>query len=189
MKKKNLLKISLLILFIILVILNQLRLTKKNKVNQKQDIQEENIYSSNIIKGVNYNSKDLNGNEYLIEAKEGEIDIKDNDTIFLKEVVSLIKLKDKEKILITSDFGKYNIVNQDTIFSNNVIITYLDNKITGNYADFSLKRNSLIVSKKVVYTNLENILEADLIEMNIETKDTKISMYEIEKKVNIKSKQ
>jgi hypothetical protein len=46
----------------------------------------------------------------------------------------------------------------------------------------------MIISRNVVYTNNENILKADLIEINIETKDTKILMYEEEKKVNIKSK-
>ena len=60
-------------------------------------------------------------------------------------------------------------------------------KIVGEYLDFSLERNSMIISKNVVFTNLENILEADVIEMNIKTKDTKIFMYENEKKVNIKT--
>jgi hypothetical protein len=46
----------------------------------------------------------------------------------------------------------------------------------------------MLISKKVVYTNLENILKADVIEINIKTKDTKIFMYENKKKVNIKSK-
>ena len=54
-------------------------------------------------------------------------------------------------IYIVSDFGKYNINNYDTIFSKNVIITYLDNKITGDYVDFSMARNSMIISKNVVY--------------------------------------
>ena len=40
-----------------------------------------------------------------------------------------IKLKNSKKFTITSDFGKYNIKNFDTIFSKNVIIKYLDNKI------------------------------------------------------------
>ena len=34
---------------------------------------------------------------------------------------------------------------------------------------------------------MKNILNADVVEINIETKDTKIFMYEIDKKVNIKS--
>ena len=64
----------------------------------------------------------------------------------------------------------------------------LENTITGDYLDFSLKRNSMIISRNVIYTNLENILNADVIELNIKTKDTKIFMYEDKKKVNIKSK-
>ena len=46
----------------------------------------------------------------------------------------------------------------------------------------------MIISREVVYNNLENILKADVIEMNIKTKDTKIFMYEEKEKVNIKSK-
>ena len=101
---------------------------------------------------------------------------------------SLITLKNSEIITITSDYGKYNSSNFDTIFSKNVIVKYLDNKIIGEYLDFSMDRNTMIISQNVIYTNLENILKADVIEMNIETKDTKIFMYEKEKKVNIKSR-
>tara|TARA_B100000575_G_scaffold291993_1_gene299292 strand:- start:277 stop:489 length:213 start_codon:yes stop_codon:yes gene_type:complete len=68
-----------------------------------------------------------------------------------------------------------------------VIVTYLENKITSEYLDNSFSRNSLIISKNVVYTNNDNILYADVLEMNIETKDTKIFMYENQKKVNIQS--
>ena len=46
----------------------------------------------------------------------------------------------------------------------------------------------MLISQNVIYTNLENILKADVIEMNIETKDTKIFMYEKDKKVNIKNR-
>jgi len=95
---------------------------------------------------------------------------------------------DSDRIEITSDFGKYNINNFDTIFSKNVTIDYLDNKIIGEYLDFSLRRNSMIVSRNVVYTNLKNIMRADVIEDDIKTKDTKIFMYEDEKKINIISK-
>ena len=108
-------------------------------------------------------------------------------TIFLTKVKALIKLTNGNEINITSDYGKYNIDNYDTIFSKNVTIKYLNNKIEGNYLDFSLNRNSMIISKDVVYTNLENILGADVIEIDIKTKNTKIFMLDDNKKVNIKS--
>ena len=46
----------------------------------------------------------------------------------------------------------------------------------------------MIVSRNVVYTNLENVLKADVVEMNLKTKDTKIFMYKNNEKVNIKNK-
>ena len=44
------------------------------------------------------------------------------------------------------------------------------------------------ISKNVIYTSEYNMMKADVIVMNLETKDTKIFMYEENKKVNIKSK-
>ncbi len=154
----------------------------------KQETTEETIINSNIINDVNYTSKDANGNEYIVTALKGEIDYSNPDIIFLTTVKALIKLNNSEIITIISDYGKYNSSNFDTIFSKNVIINYLDNKINGEYLDFSLERNSMIVSKNVIYTNLENILKADVVEINIDTKDTKIFMFENDKKVNIKNR-
>ena len=162
-------------------------------INKTQDtseniLEDNEVYNSNIIKNVNYSSKDLNGNQYIINADEGEIDISDPNVIYLKNVKGLIKLTNGNKITISSKYGKYNIDNYDTIFNLDVNVDYLNNNIIGQYLDVSVDRNTLIMSKNVVYTNLKNILKADVIEMNIQTKDTKIFMYEDEKKVNIKSK-
>ena len=68
------------------------------------------------------------------------------------------------------------------------MINYLDNKITSEYLDFSIKRDSMIISRNVIYTNLENMLEADVVEINITTKDTKIYMNNNNKKVIIRNK-
>ena len=46
----------------------------------------------------------------------------------------------------------------------------------------------MIISKNVTYTNGTNTLKTDVIEINIQTKDTKIFMYENNNKVNIKTK-
>ena len=164
----------------------------EKKVEKPENIKDKNenesIYSSNIIKDVSYSSKDSRGNQYIIFASQGEIDYKNTNIVYLTEVQGLIKLEDSNKIIINSDYGKYNINNFDTIFSKNVIVEYLDNTIKGEYLDFSIKRNSMIISKNVIYTNFKNVLEADLIEINIKTKDTKISRYNNKEKVNVKSK-
>ena len=181
--------IFLIIILLVLIFAYKENLeTKKISTDIKIKIEEENINSSNIIKDINYSSKDLDGNEYIIYAKEGEIDLVNTDIIFLKDVTAYIKLKKKsETVIITSNFGKYNSVNYDTIFTNNVKIEYVDNVITSEYLDFSMINNLIIITKNVVYKNLENILKADVIEIDIKTKDTKIFMHDINKKVNIKS--
>ena len=111
-----------------------------------------------------------------------------NNIIFLTSVTALIKLNNSKNIEIYSNYGKYNTINYDTIFSKNVIVNYLENKITGEYLDFSIQRNSMVISRDVVYKNLENILIADVVEVDIKTKDTKIFMYEENKKVKVKNK-
>ena len=163
-------------------------LNKKQNISEEPEINEEEIYQSNIIQDIYYSTKDADGNEYIIRADKGEIDYSNTNILYLTKVDGLIKLKNSDNILIESNFGKYNIDNFDTIFSKNVIINYLDNKITGEYLDFSLERNLMIISKNVILNNLKNTLKADVIEIDIMTKDTKIFMYEKEKKVNIKSK-
>ena len=154
---------------------------------EKDTIIEDIDTTTNIIKDVSYRSKDAKGNEYILNAYEGQIDLTDNNVIFLTNVKAIVKMVNGEIINIQSDYGKYNINNYDTIFSKNVSIDYVDNTIKGNYVDFSLERNSLIISKNVVYSNQKNLLIADVIEINIITKDAKIFMYEKKKRVNIKS--
>ena len=151
--------------------------------NDKEDIN----YNSNILEDIEYNTKDKDGNEYLIKALQGEIDFSNPNILFLTNVNAFVKLNTSEIVTIVSDYGKYNSANNDTIFSKNVIVDYLDNKITAEYLDFSLEKNFMLISKNVIYSNPENTLSADVVEIDIKTRDTKIFMYEKEKKVNIKS--
>jgi len=180
--------ISLALFFFIYSKLSKKKTEFKKELNTELTQKDDPIYNSNIIKDVYYTSKDAEGNEYIITASEGEIDYSNSNVLYLTNVKGLIKLKDSDDITITSNYGRYNTDNFDTIFSKNVIINYLDNKITGEYLDFSIERNSMIVSREVVYTNLKNILKADAVEINLKTKDTKIFMYEVKEKVNIQSK-
>ena len=197
MKKKVFLGATLIIFFFLLIFFylelndNKLLVQKNEQLElvQKEDsdIEEEKIQNSNVIEDVSYSAKDTKGNNYFLKASQGTIDQNESNYIFLKSVKAVINLKNSKLIEISSDFGKYNINNYDTIFSKNVIITYLDNKITGDYLDFSLDKNLMIISKGVILKNNTSSLKADVIEMNVETKNIKIFMYEEDKKVNIRS--
>ena len=197
MKKKIILGTSfLIVIFSILYFFytklnykkNFVEIEKKNLIDKENiELVEEKIESSNIIEDVSYSAKDAKGNEYFLKASEGTIDQSESNFIFLKSVSAIINLKNYKLIEISSDFGKYDINNYDTIFSKNVMITYLDNIITGDYLDFSWDKNLMLISRDVVLKNNENLLLADVIEMDIKKKDIKIFMYEDNKKVNIKT--
>ena len=173
---------------ILIIFLSYFISSNYKKKNQELVLTEDDNYNTNLLENIKYVAKDNDGNEYIINAAEGEIDLNNSDIIFLKNVKSQIKLKDSDYINITADYGKYNTSNYDTIFSKNVKITYLNNKITGEYLDFSLVENRMIISRNIVFINEENVLKADVIEIDTKTKDSKIFMYEDNKKVNIKNK-
>ena len=191
MVKKSNFKIVIFITLILLsVLLFYFKFFSKKttvKINVEENLSTSSL--SNVIKDVSYVSTDSKGNKYSINALTAEIDQNNSNILFLTDVSATIELTNSNNIKIISDYGKYNSDNFDTIFSKNVIINYLDNKINGEYLDFSIARGNMIISRNVVYSSPENILEADIIDINIETKDTKISMFDKNEKVNLRSKQ
>ena len=176
-----------LILAILLFIILKFSSNEKQIGNNNVKNVIEKTENSNVIKDVSYKSKSNDGSEYNLEALEGIIDQNNSDIIYLTTIIAFIKLKDGKIIIIKSKFGKYNIKNFDTIFSKNVIIKYLNNEIKGEYLEFSLDKNLMIISKNVIFNNDKSSLKADVIEVDIKTKDIKVSMYEKNKKINIKS--
>ncbi|MDA9108459.1 LPS export ABC transporter periplasmic protein LptC [Candidatus Pelagibacter sp.] len=163
---------------------NNLEDIKETPVVEKIDENQNN--SSTYINYINYVSTDIKGNKYQITAKQAEIKVENSDVMFLIDVVAFIFIKDSDAVKITSNFGKYNSKNYDTIFSENVIVIYPGHKITGEYLDFSFLNNLGIFNTNVIYNGEKTKLFADKIEMNLTTKDTKIFMNDTGKKVLIK---
>ena len=189
MKRSFFLRVSFIItvLTLLLIIIFNLNQNNNELIEEKKEITQEEIENSNVIKDVEYKSKDSSGNEYILKSSEGIIDQNNTNIIYLTSIKATIELKDYNSINISSKFGKYNIDNFDTIFSKNVIIEYQDNIIIGEYLEFSLNKNLMTISRNVVFKNDKSSLKADVIEVDIKTKDIKISMYEENKKINIKS--
>ena len=156
---------------------------KKTLAIEKVD--ENQNSTSTYINDINYISTDVRGNKYQITAKLAEIKIENPDLMFLSDVVAFVFIKDKDTVKITSNFGKYNTNNYDTIFSENVIVIYPGHKVTGEYLDFSFLTNLGVFTTNVIYTGEKTNLFADKMEMNLTTKDTKIFMNDTGKKVLI----
>ena len=181
MSKKTVIQILLIFLiflisvFFYLEYFNASPKTLKNKVLEKKTNINQNS-SSTYIDNIDYVSFDAKGNRYNITAKQSEIKIENPDIMFLTDVIAYIFIKDSGTVKITSNFGKYNSKNYDTVFSENVIVIYPGHKITGEYLDFSFLKDLGTISKNVIYSGDKTNLFADKVEINLTTKDTKIFM-------------
>ena len=159
--------------------------------NQKKDINvsnESNKDETSLIKNLKYVSKDDIGNEYMIESKFSEINQNNDDIINMKEVNAEIIMVNSQPIFITSDFANYNNENYETIFSGNVIINHMNNKITCENFSISIENNLAYVSEDVIFENPKGTLIADTIEIDLITKNSKIFMNDENKKVIVLSR-
>tara|TARA_B100000787_G_scaffold98340_1_gene72520 strand:- start:616 stop:1191 length:576 start_codon:yes stop_codon:yes gene_type:complete len=187
MNKKTVIQVLMIFLVTLIFLLFYLKYFNKNLKDNAvvEKIALNQNSSSTYIDNINYISSDARGNKYQITAQEAEIGIEDPDIMFLKNVIAYVFIKDSDMVKITSDFGKYDSKNYDTIFSKNVIIIYPSHTITGEYLDFSFLDNLGTISTNVFYTGDKTNLFADKIEINLTTKDTKIFMNDNIKKVLI----
>lgn len=157
--------------------------------NQKIEILEEekSKLAGNIIKSINYNSEDKNGNIYFIESEYGEFSGEDENIIFMTKVKAIIKLSDGSIMNLESNNAKYNVSSNDTNFFNNVRLGYLDHSVNADNIDIFFKDGKLAAYSNLVYKNLNLDLFADKVEIDLISKNSKIFMYD-NKKIKILKK-
>ena len=185
MKKKIFLQVFLVFLTIVfsLILLNQ-TLEKENKIVSKEEIQKKEA-ENNLIEGIKYFSKDMKGNTYLIESKNGTINKENPDIIYLIDVEAEINFDKDQLIKVKSNKAVYNINNYDTEFTENVKLSYEDNKISCKNIVIKFSENYAILSGNLVYNNLLTSLFADQMRVDLTTRTTKTSMTNSHDKVKI----
>ena len=190
MNKKTVIQVLLIFLIILISLLfyfeyfnNSPKKLEKSTTLEKININQNK--SSTYINNIDYISSDAKGNRYQMTAEQAEIKVENPDVMLLENVISYIYIKDSDVVKITSNFGKYNSKNYDTIFSKNVIVVYPGHKITGEYLDFSFLSNLGTISTNVIYKGDKTNLFADRIEIDLISKDTKVFMNNSTKKVLI----
>ena len=189
MNQKSLIQLIIVLLIIIISTSAYLSYFNKNTENLKTNtkaIKVENKINKNsdYIENINYTSE-ISGNKYQITAEKARIEMDNPDLMFLENVVSYITIKNSETIKVTSDFGEYNSENYDTIFSKNVVVTYPNHKILGEYLDFSYVNSIGIFSTNIIYFGNKTKMFADRIEIDLTTNNTKIFMIDNSDKVLI----
>ena len=194
MNKKVILQLALVTLIMIIVFATYYFNFYQNKIDNKiSNLKDDNIdvfkeNSSTIIKNIKYTSTDNKGNKYEIESLIGKIDLDNHDVIYMTDVKALISLKSSGTIEIKSNFAKYNSKSYDTNFSENVLVTFEDNKIMSDNLDLFYEKHLAQIMNNLIYENNTTRLNADKIEIDLITKNSKIFMYNDQEKIKIDGK-
>jgi len=209
MGKKNLIQIILLFFLILITFLIINTYYKKSsshqKSSQKVELKKSELTEvddgKNIIEDIRYTSNNTNGDIFEILAKYGEPNKEIGDLMFLIKVEANIILKNKSNIKVVSDYANFNTQTFETTFIDNVKILREDETILGNelYLIFDQKdeiiknnpnadQNLIRISHNVIVKKPGYILKADILEIDLITKNVKVYMNDKDNKVQAKSK-
>ena len=188
MNKKVFLQLFLLSTIIIIsYIFFKIYFTQKDNLNFVKDSIDETITNteSNIIYNIEYYTEDERGNSYIVKSEKGEFNDSDSSIILMINVEATLNSQNSDPIKISSDNALYNKVDYDTNFYTNVVAEFSDHIITSDNLDLFFKKNLATISNNIVYKNLNTKLEADKIEIDLITKNSKIFMDDKSKKVKV----
>ena len=174
----------------------KININEKNDLNKKKNqvsdvsLKEKNKNSeesSNILKNIKYVSKDESGVIYEIFAEEGKIETDSENLTSMKNVKARIILTDNSIIKIKSNYAIYNRNNYNTNFSGKIKINYLLHNITCENMDILFDKELAALYENIIYINKKTILKADRMEIDLQTKNSKIFMFNNNEKVSIVS--
>ena len=189
---------SILILFLFTFMFKYfLKNTKDPIIEIKKDLVDTN---QNLIRYIQYKSKNKNGDTFLLTADYGEIDIKNSNQLFLTNVRGEINTIDGHQINIASNFADFNNKNFETKFIENVLILSGDEKIYGDELYIVLDsseeelvknpnkiQNRAILKGNIIIYREEYKIISDVVEIDLITFDSKVYMLDKNKKVTIEN--
>ena len=184
--------IILLIILISYLVLNIYFFNKKDisnlDLNENLVIEEDNLNFDNVMENLEYKSSDKSGNNYIIKAKKGKVNLEKENLLILENVYGEIKLVGKSTIYIYSNFAQYNKNNFDTRFYQNVLVNFEDKRFNCDNLDLFFKDNIGSMYNNIVFVNKNTQINADQINMNLLNGDINIKMFQEEKKIKILKK-
>jgi len=144
---------------------------------------------NNKIIDLKYTADDKEGNVYIVNSEYGEISDLNENLLKLQNVNAIIKFKNSNDVIIKSKFADYNKLTLDTFFYENVRLTHDIHVVTSEKMFLNYSDKNINIQKNVVYKGNNNTLLADIVEIDLVTKFSRIYMLdELTKvKVNIKN--
>jgi len=183
MTKSKIYQILILVVIFLIVSFTYYYFYNNKNVNQsnneiKNSIKNEFLNNTNgsKIQDIFYISKDKDGNSYEIKSENAEIFQEDVYMLKLSKVSAIIKIEGSGIVKIYSGSAIYNKNNLNTYFYNNVRMDYNEHKITSEDIYMNFENKNIKVTGNVNYINDKSNLNADIVEMDLLTKISKIYM-------------
>ena len=189
MSSKLLIQLSItLLIALILLVFYYFFFTNDNTFIKEDKVDVDNQINNKIV-DLKYTANDIDGNSYIINSEYGEISDLDGNELKLQGVKAEIEIKNSESVIILSDYANYNKVTLNTYFYDNVKLTYIGHLITSDKMFLNYVNKDIDIQENVVYEGYNNKLLADIIEIDLVTKFSKIYMLDKygKVKVNIKN--
>jgi len=161
--------------------LTSINLEKKKLLNENSDKKNEN----NEIIDILYEKFDTYGNLYLITSKKGILDKEQPDIIYMSMVEASLTYLNNEKLIINSKEAIFNKNDFKTTFSKNVKLVYQDQVLMSDNLEFLIDKNIAIFNDNVKYYNQDIKAFADIVIINLLTKEIEVKSKN-QKKVIIK---
>ena len=189
MSSKLLIQLGITFLITLILLIFYYYFFVNDKAFIKEDIVNVDNQINNRIVDLKYSANDIDGNSYIINSEYGEISDSDSNELKLQGVKAVIEIKNSESVIILSDYANYNKVTLDTYFYDNVKLTYIGHLITSDKMFLNYVNKDINIQENVVYEGYNNKLLADIIEIDLVTKFSKIYMLDKygKVKVNIKN--
>ena len=189
MSSKSLIQSGIVLLISIILLVNYLIFFNKNEDSVKINEAEIDNNVENKILELKYNALDADGNSYIIESNAGKVSDKEKNVLILEQVTGIIKIQNSGDIIILSDFANYNKTTLDTYFYDNVRLKYDGHSIDSDELFMNYVDKNINIRNNVHYKGLNNKLYADIVEIDLVTKFSKIYMLDEQKKVKVELKQ
>ena len=189
MSSKSLIQSGIILIISLIFLVTYFLFFNKNEDLVKINEAEIDNKVDNKILDLKYNAIDEDGNSYVIESAAGKVSEKEKNLLILEKVTGVIKIKNSEDIIILSDFANYNKTTLDTYFYDNVRLTYDGHSIDSNELFMNYIDKNINIKDNVRYKGLNNKLYADIVEIDLVTKFSKIYMLDNQKKVKVELKQ
>ena len=163
----------------ILVEKNEIEIDKSKNTSNNDNLDniDKDILDQrdNFTKEIEYINTNKNGDTFRIFANYGETSLENKNILNLKEVTGNISSAQRSNIFISSESAKYNYTNQNSQFSGKVKITYDKKEILCDNLDLNITENIAVAYNNVIVKNNNSIMKAQIITLDIVTKDLEIN--------------